>query len=74
MAVQPAFSEVLRSSPLAVMELHDETCLDCVTKLMAYFAAAHAGDWNKEDKLQLELTRPLAIAAAIKLALRKNLP
>ena len=44
MAVQPALSEVLSSSPLAVMERHAETCLDCVTKLMSYFEAAQAGD------------------------------
>ena len=41
MAIQPALSEVLSSSPLAVMERHAETCLDCVTKLMSYFEAAH---------------------------------
>ncbi len=39
MAVQPALSEVLSSSPLAVMERHAETCLDCVTKLISYFEA-----------------------------------
>ena len=74
MAVQPALSEVLSSSPLAVMERHAETCLDCVTKLMAYFEAAQAGDWNKAEKLQLEISRLEGIADEIKMDVRKNLP
>ena len=65
MAVQPALSEVLSSSPLAVMERHAETCLDCVTKLMAYFEAAQAGDWNKAEKLQLEISLLEGIADEI---------
>lgn len=74
MAVQPALSEVLSSSPLAVMERHAETCLDCVTKLMSYFEAAQAGDWNKAEKLQLEISRLEGIADEIKMDVRKNLP
>jgi uncharacterized protein Yka (UPF0111/DUF47 family) len=71
MAVQPALSEVLSSSPLAVMERHAETCLDCVTKLMSYFEAAQAGDWNKAEKLQLEISRLEGIADEIKMDVRK---
>ena len=56
------------------MERHAETCLDCVTKLMSYFEAAQAGDWNKAEKLQLEISRLEGIADEIKMDVRKNLP
>ena len=74
MAVQPALSEVLSSSPLAVMERHAETCLDCVKKLFSYFEAAQAGDWDKAEKLQSEISRLEGIADDIKMDVRKNLP
>ena len=39
MAVKPALSEVLSTSPLAIMERHAGACLDCVQRLAPYFEA-----------------------------------
>ena len=74
MAIQPALSEVLSSSPLAVMERHAETCLDCVRKLMPYYEAVQARDWNKAEQLHVESARLEGIAGEIKMDVRKNLP
>ena len=74
MAIQPALSEVLSSSPLAVMERHAETCLDCVRKLMPYYEAVQARDWNKAEQLHVEIARLEGIADEIKMDVRKKLP
>ena len=65
MAVKPALSEVLSSSPLSIMERHAEACLDCVTRLGPYFEAAQGGNWGKAEKLQLEIARLEGIACLL---------
>lgn len=74
MAVKPALSDVLGSSPLSIMERHAEACLNCVTRLGPYFEAAQGGQWGKAEKLQLEIARLEGIADDIKMDVRRNLP
>ncbi len=74
MAVKPALSEVLSSSPLSIMERHAEACLNCVMRLGPYFEAAQGGNWGKAEKLQLEIARLEGIADDIKMDVRRNLP
>lgn len=74
MAVKPALSDVLSSSPLSIMERHAEACLNCVTRLGPYFEAAQGGQWGKAEKLQLEIARLEGIADDIKMDVRRNLP
>jgi predicted phosphate transport protein (TIGR00153 family) len=74
MAVKPALSEVLSTSPLAIMERHAEACLDCVQRLAPYFEAAQAGKWKRAEAIQQEIARLEALADDIKLDVRKNLP
>lgn len=74
MAVKPALSDVLSSSPLSIMERHAEACLNCVTRLGPYFEAAQGGHWEKAEKLQLEIARLEGIADDIKMDVRRNLP
>ena len=74
MDVKPALSEVLSGSPLAIMERHAEACLNCVSRLEAYFEAAQSGQWKKAEKIQLEIARLEGIADDIKMDVRRNLP
>ena len=74
MAVKPALSDVLSSSPLSIMERHAEACLNCVMRLGPYFEAAQGGQWGKAEKLQLEIARLEGIADDIKMDVRRNLP
>jgi predicted phosphate transport protein (TIGR00153 family) len=74
MAVKPALSDVLGSSPLSIMERHAEACLNCVMRLGPYFEAAQGGQWGKAEKLQLEIARLEGIADDIKMDVRRNLP
>ena len=74
MAVKPALSDVLSTSPLAILERHAEACLNCVKYLVPYFEAAQAGDWNRAEKQQFEIARLEGIADDIKMDVRRNLP
>ena len=74
MAVKPALSEVLSTSPLAIMERHAGACLDCVHRLEPYFEAVQTAKWKRAEELQQEIARLEALADDIKLDVRKNLP
>ena len=74
MAVKPALSEVLSTSPLAIMERHAEACLDCVHRLAPYFESVQSENWRRAEEVQQEIARLEALADDIKLDVRKNLP
>ena len=74
MSDKPALSEVLSTSPLAIMERHAGACLDCVHRLEPYFEAVQTAQWKRAEELQQEIARLEALADDIKLDVRKNLP
>ena len=55
MEVRSAISEVISSSPLAMLDEHVKACAKCVAKLPDYFDAAQAGKWAKAAKVQAEI-------------------
>jgi len=67
-------TDVLSSSPLALIETHANACLDCVKKLNDYFEAAQAGKWQRAEKIQGEIAKLEDIADGLKMDVRVNLP
>lgn len=74
MEVRSAFSEVISSSPLAVLEEHVNACSKCVAKLPLYFQAAQGGKWSRAEKIQGEIAQLESAADDLKSLVRKNMP
>ena len=74
MEVRSAISEVISSSPLAMLDEHVKACAKCVAKLPDYFDAAQAGKWAKAAKVQAEIVDLEGIADDLKRNVRRNMP
>ena len=73
-AVKPALSDVFSGSPLQMLERHANACSDCVHKLIPYFEAAQANEWQRAAELRGSISRLESIADDLKLDVRLNLP
>lgn len=74
MKVRTALSEVIISSPLAVLEEHAKSCASCVAKLPVFFQEAQAGKWSRAEKVQKEVSELESAADELKGVVRQNMP
>ena len=74
MAVKPAISDVISTSPLALLERHAGVCVDCVERLPLYFAEAQASRWGRAAEIREEICRFEGLADELKEDVRSNLP
>jgi len=74
MEVKNVVTDVISSSPMAMLEEHMQACAQCVAKLPLYFDAAQAGKWNKAEKIQAEIAELEGKADDLKLRIRASMP
>ena len=73
MVVKSGISDVISSSPLAMLDEHVKACAACVAKLPAYFEAAQSGKWARAEKIQGEIAQLESAADELKRHARSNL-
>jgi predicted phosphate transport protein (TIGR00153 family) len=74
MEPRSALSDIISTSPLALVEQHVKLCAKCVAKLADYFEAAQADKWTKAEQIHAEIVRLESEADELKLEVRRNLP
>ena len=74
MEVRSAISEVISSSPMAMLDQHVKACAKCVAKLPAYFEAAQSGKWSRAEKVQGEIVELEGLADELKRNARSSMP
>ena len=74
MEVRSAISDVISSSPMAMLEAHVKACAKCVAKLPPYFEAAQSGKWPRAGKIQGEIVELESIADELKKDTRGSMP
>jgi len=74
MEMKNVVTDVISSSPMAMVEEHMQVCAQCVAKLPAYFEAAQADKWNKAENIQAEIAELEGKADDLKLRIRSSMP
>jgi uncharacterized protein len=74
MAGQNYFSKIFGDSPVTPLQKHIDKVVSCVEKLIPYFEAVYANDWEQAAKIQAELANIENEADNIKNELRLHLP
>jgi len=72
--VRTPLTDVITTSPLAMLEEHVKVCAACVAELVRYFEAAQGDHWKKAAAVQAKIVELEGEADVLKRDIRRNLP
>lgn len=74
MDVRTPLTDVITTSPLAMLEEHAKVCAACVGQLAGYFEAAQGDHWKRAALAQEKIVELEEAADELKRDVRRNLP
>lgn len=74
MEVRTPLTDVITTSPLAMLEEHAKVCAACVSQLAKYFEATQSNNWKRAATIQAKIVELEGQADTLKRDVRRNLP